>query len=204
MLDPKHPLAELLRRDQRYHFDSYVFVFDSLRYAQEKLNMGRVAAASPGQDGGGNEPPEDASEFDDPSSFDASAEFENDDFDEEFEKQLDAEFEPDFDEEMLAPERHVSGQDLCEAIRCYALTQYGLLAQNVFHHWGIHSTDDFGEIVFNLIDIGQMRKTDNDRREDFKNVYDFAKGLTGGAVFADDPANPPDRPASGDDAEPSA
>ena len=198
MLDPKHPLAELLRRDQRYHFDSYVFVFDSLRYAQEKLNMGRVAATSPGQEGPA---PEATGE----KAHDEAVDFEElGEFDEDFDEDLDSDFQPDFDEELpVPPERHVSGQDLCEAIRCYALSQYGLLARNVFHHWGIHKTDDFGEIVFNLIDIGQMRKTDSDRREDFKNVYDFAEGLSGVGVFAEDP--PSQRGSqSGDDAEPSA
>ena len=70
-------------------------------------------------------------------------------------------------------ERHVTGRQLCEAIRLYALRQYGALAKNVLNHWGVHSTGDFGEIVFNLIDIGQMRKTDSDRREDFDQVFDF-------------------------------
>jgi uncharacterized repeat protein (TIGR04138 family) len=74
-------------------------------------------------------------------------------------------------------ERHVTGQQLCEAIRRYAIEQYGLLAKSVFNAWGVYSTSDFGEIVFNLIDIGQMKKTDSDRREDFDNVFDFDDGL---------------------------
>jgi uncharacterized repeat protein (TIGR04138 family) len=76
----------------------------------------------------------------------------------------------DLDEQV---EHHVSGQELCEAIRLYALEQYGLVAQCVLGHWGVRSTSDFGEIVFNLIDIKKMKKTDHDRREDFDNVYDF-------------------------------
>jgi len=70
-------------------------------------------------------------------------------------------------------ERHVSGQQLCEGIRHYALRQYGLMAKTVLNSWGISSTSDFGELVFNLIRIGHMRKTKDDRREDFDNVYDF-------------------------------
>jgi len=70
-------------------------------------------------------------------------------------------------------ERHVSGQQLCEGIRHYALRQYGLMAKTVLNSWGIFSTSDFGELVFNLIRIGHMRKTKDDRREDFDNVYDF-------------------------------
>ena len=76
-------------------------------------------------------------------------------------------------EEGEAPERHVSGRELCEAIRRFALEQYGLMAKTVLNNWGIHKTGDFGEIVFNLIRVGQMRKTATDRREDFDDVYDF-------------------------------
>ncbi len=42
------------------------------------------------------------------------------------------------------------------------------MSKSVLNEWGVRNTGDFGEIVFNLIDIGQMRKTDNDRREDFE------------------------------------
>ena len=69
--------------------------------------------------------------------------------------------------------RHVSGQQLCEGIRGYALNQYGMLASAVLRLWNIHSTLDFGRIVFALIEAGQMQKTDEDTIEDFRNVYDF-------------------------------
>lgn len=71
------------------------------------------------------------------------------------------------------PERHVSGQELCEAARRYGLQQYGFLAPTVLATWGIRRTEDFGEIVFNMIEIGQMRKTKADKREDFHGVYEF-------------------------------
>ncbi|MGI9455419.1 MAG: Minf_1886 family protein [Aeoliella sp.] len=74
-------------------------------------------------------------------------------------------------------ERHVSGQDLCEATRQYAVEQYGLVARNVLAHWGIGATSDIGEIVFNMIGIGKMRKTEHDCREDFDEVYDFDQAL---------------------------
>ncbi|MCH2118493.1 MAG: hypothetical protein MK161_12415 [Pirellulales bacterium] len=130
MVDPQHPIADLLARDRRYKFDAYAFVFDALRYAQEKLEMG---------------------------SDDLSADKEGDPHDK--------------------PEQHITGQELCEAIRCYALEQYGLMAKGVLNYWGIRSTGDIGEIVFNLIEIGQMRKTPEDRREDFDDVFDFVEGL---------------------------
>jgi uncharacterized repeat protein (TIGR04138 family) len=77
------------------------------------------------------------------------------------------------EEESDEPQQHVSGQELCEAIRHYALRQYGYMAKTVLNSWGIHGTGDFGEIVFNLIRYGRMRKTKDDRREDFDDVYDF-------------------------------
>ena len=69
--------------------------------------------------------------------------------------------------------RHVTGQQLCEACRLYATEQYGYLAKIVLATWGIQSTSDFGELVYNLIRIEQMRKSDTDRREDFNEVYSF-------------------------------
>ena len=76
------------------------------------------------------------------------------------------------------PERHVSGRELCEAARLYALQQYGYLAPTVLGAWGVHNTGDFGEIVFNMIEIGQMRKTRHDKREDFHDVYDFSAAFS--------------------------
>lgn len=81
------------------------------------------------------------------------------------------------DEAARESERHLTGQQLCEAIRVYALEQYGYMAKCVLNSWGVHNTGDFGEIVFNLIAIGQMRKTPDDRREDFDDVFDFETGL---------------------------
>jgi uncharacterized repeat protein (TIGR04138 family) len=70
-------------------------------------------------------------------------------------------------------EHHLTGQQLCDAIRVYALEQFGYLAKIVLQSWGVHSTSDFGEIVYNLIRIKEMRKSKHDRREDFDNQYDF-------------------------------
>ena len=77
------------------------------------------------------------------------------------------------DDEAEGPQRHVTGQELCEAIRRFALQQFGLMAKTVLNSWGVYKTGDFGEIVFNMIKIGRMRKTPHDRREDFDDVYDF-------------------------------
>lgn len=80
--------------------------------------------------------------------------------------------------EIPHPDRHLSGQQLCEASRLYALEQFGLMAKTVLASWGIKTTDDLGEIVYNLIKVDLMKKSDNDRREDFDSVFDFESGLT--------------------------
>lgn len=87
-------------------------------------------------------------------------------------------------------EKHLTGQQLCEAIRLYALEQFGYMAKTVLNHWGVYTTSDFGEIVFNLIRIKQMKKTRDDRREDFDDVFDFDAGLTQSFKIV-----PPSRPA---------
>ncbi|HSU69496.1 MAG TPA: Minf_1886 family protein [Tepidisphaeraceae bacterium] len=76
--------------------------------------------------------------------------------------------------------RHVSGQQLCEGLREFALKEWGLLAHTVLKRWGILSTLDFGRIVFALIDAGQMQKTDDDNLEDFRNVFDFKQAFEAG------------------------
>jgi uncharacterized repeat protein (TIGR04138 family) len=99
-------------------------------------------------------------------------------------------------EELRLPEgdvrtvRHVTGQDLSHALKQYAHHQYGYLAKLVLAGWGIHSTSDFGEIVYNLIKIGEMTKSPEDRREDFDDVFDFEQALMRDFVFttADVPA----------------
>jgi uncharacterized repeat protein (TIGR04138 family) len=68
---------------------------------------------------------------------------------------------------------HVGGTDLCEGLRDLAIRQWGLMAPAVLAHWGIHSTLDFGKMVFALVDNGFLQKQPQDSLDDFKNVYDF-------------------------------
>ncbi len=69
--------------------------------------------------------------------------------------------------------RHVSGRELCEGLRDFGQRQYGLLARTVLSRWGIRSTEDFGRIIFAMVDAGLMRKTDEDTIDDFVGVYTF-------------------------------
>lgn len=69
--------------------------------------------------------------------------------------------------------RQISGAELAEGLREYALQQFGPLAMTVLNRWGIHTTRDFGEIVFVLLDAGLLGKTEEDRIEDFDDLYSF-------------------------------
>jgi len=69
--------------------------------------------------------------------------------------------------------RHVSGPELLEGLRQYALKEFGPMVMTVFDSWGIHSSEDIGNMVFNLIGAGIFGKTEEDSIEDFRNVYDF-------------------------------
>lgn len=69
--------------------------------------------------------------------------------------------------------RHVTGQELLAGIRTYALEQYGPMTLMLLHDWGIQRGEDFGEIVFNLVEHEIFSKTETDSREDFAGGYDF-------------------------------
>jgi uncharacterized repeat protein (TIGR04138 family) len=73
--------------------------------------------------------------------------------------------------------RHVTGQQLAQGCRDLARQEFGLMAKTVFQRWGIKSTDDFGEMVYNLIGVELLSKTDADKKEDFHNVYDLEAEL---------------------------
>ena len=73
----------------------------------------------------------------------------------------------------IGEKRHISGAELLEGIREFAIKQFGPLVKIVFNKWGVHRTDDFGEIVFNLVEAGLMGKTDTDSKSDFNSIYNF-------------------------------
>jgi uncharacterized repeat protein (TIGR04138 family) len=73
--------------------------------------------------------------------------------------------------------RHVSGPELLDGVRRYALKEFGPLVMTVFDNWGIHSCEGVGNMVFNLIGAGVFGKTEEDSIEDFKNVYDFEEAF---------------------------
>ena len=123
-------LADVVKRDPRYTYEAYEFLFHAMHYTQKRL---------------GREPP------------------------------------PDPGEEAAAdPRHHVTGPELLEGARALALQEFGLMARTVFRMWGICKTGDFGEMVFNLVDAKLMSKTDEDCREDFRDVFDLDEALVRG------------------------
>ncbi|HTQ37983.1 MAG TPA: Minf_1886 family protein [Pirellulales bacterium] len=158
MLDPAHPLAKLLQSDKRYKFEAYAFVFESLNYAQEKMGLGQEQPTEE------EEAEPTAKHKEEPAAKRKQ------------EPTAKRKEEPEAKRKRKL-ERHMTGQQLCEAIRQYALEQFGLMAKAVLNSWGVRSTSDIGNIVFNLIEIGQMRKTKQDSREDFNDVFDFDTAL---------------------------
>ena len=92
-----------------------------------------------------------------------------------------------FEEEPMLPheERHIRGQELCIGLRNLAIARWGLMAPVVLKHWNIHRTEDFGRIVFALVEDGVMSKTPDDTIEDFRGVYDFDEAFCREALLAD-------------------
>jgi uncharacterized repeat protein (TIGR04138 family) len=121
-------LAEVVRRDPRFAYEAYEFLYEALNHTQKML--GRLPAGEI--------------------------------------------------TEGAERQHHVSGPELLEGIRDLALREFGFMARTVFHLWGIQRTDDFGDIVFNLVEAGLMNKTDEDTRQDFHDVYDLDQALVQG------------------------
>lgn len=82
--------------------------------------------------------------------------------------------------EQAEPDHHITGRELLEGICDLARREFGLMAPVVFERWGVQRTDDFGEIVFALINANALSKNDSDRLEDFQNVFDLERALTDG------------------------
>lgn len=84
----------------------------------------------------------------------------------------------DYTQKMVAKStkekiRHVSGQELLQGIRAFGMEQFGPMTLTVFNEWGIHRCEDFGELVFNMVEQHLLAKTREDSRADFQGGYDF-------------------------------
>jgi uncharacterized repeat protein (TIGR04138 family) len=79
--------------------------------------------------------------------------------------------------------RHVSGQELCLALRDIAIQRWGMLARTVLERWNIRSTIDFGNMVYLLVNNDFMKKTDEDSLEDFRDVFNFEQAFSQACTF---------------------
>lgn len=78
---------------------------------------------------------------------------------------------------------HVTGEELLDGIKDYTLEEFGPMSRTVLEYWGIKTTGDFGEIVFNMIDAGLLTRTDKDSKKDFQNRYDFKEAFDKGHKY---------------------
>ena len=124
---PQELLQQLCRRDTRYPFEAYDFVYQALGYVQHEMKKKGTTKEGP---------------------------------------------------------NHVTGQQLSEGCRDFALQEYGMMASTVLKSWNIQETADIGELVYNLININLMTRTETDRKEDFHDVYDMKKAFTNGFSFS--------------------
>lgn len=91
---------------------------------------------------------------------------------------------------LPADDRHVSGAELLRGACELAVREFGLMAPVVFRRWGIGATDDIGAIVFRLIELEDLSKSDRDAPDDFRGVFDLDKALADGFELTLDDARP--------------
>jgi uncharacterized repeat protein (TIGR04138 family) len=89
----------------------------------------------------------------------------------------------DFTQKLIGREnqgkiRHVTGHELLDGLRQYALLQFGPMTVTVLDEWGVRNCKDFGDIVFNMVEIGLLAKTEKDSRDDFQGGYDFTDAFS--------------------------
>ncbi len=93
--------------------------------------------------------------------------------------ELDEAAEAELESGRDIPSRHITGAQLCDGLRRFALQEYGLLARTVLRRWNVLRCEDFGQIVFTMVEAGIMHKTHDDRIEDFQGIFDFGSAFTG-------------------------
>lgn len=100
-------------------------------------------------------------------------------------------------ERLADPERrHLSGQELLRGAVALARREFGVMAPTVFREWGVRSSTDLGEIVFQLVGVGQLRARREDRIEDFAAGPDLMHALSDGLDFGGPWPGAPGSPAA--------
>lgn len=83
----------------------------------------------------------------------------------------------DFTMRRVGVRRHVSATELVRGLCDNAKRRFGLFAYTVLTKWGLDTSDDVGEVVFQLIDVGILSRQESDARADFNRVVDFREAL---------------------------
>jgi uncharacterized repeat protein (TIGR04138 family) len=73
---------------------------------------------------------------------------------------------------------HISGQELLDGFRRYAIQEFGPMAGEIMKSWGFSNGSDIGNVVFNLVNRNLLGKTENDSLSDFKNGLDFERAFS--------------------------
>ena len=146
-------LARILTRAPRYSIHIYEFVMDALQDLEKKPPR-RAKPRRPDSSRGSSK---------------SSASMGN--------SPQGAEPKPKPKSKSRLSDSHVTGQTLCATMRDLAIRQYGMMAAIVWSHWGVRSTSDIGNVVYNLIEAGELQKNEGDSRSDFDDVFDFAEAF---------------------------
>lgn len=73
---------------------------------------------------------------------------------------------------------HVNGSELCSGVCALAVREFGQMANTVFRLWMVHTTDDIGQVVFNLIEMGLLAQSDQDDMADFHDLFCLELAMT--------------------------
>ncbi len=87
-------------------------------------------------------------------------------------------------------DQHVSGAELLRGVCDLAIREFGMMASMVFTRWGVLTTDDIGTMVFNLIQVELLSKSDRDAPEDFHDLFDLHRALNEGFELVLDGSRP--------------
>lgn len=164
--DESFSIYQLVRQDPRYPAEAYHFVREAMAYAADLFELGTDC-------GSASDLSTEPQGADDSPLSDADLAAEDQHLSELQEYAADFDLDIDSPRHQVRRERHLTGQQLCEAIRLFALNQFGYMAKVVLNNWGITHTGCFGDLVYNMIDIGLMKKSGKDKRRHFDDVFDF-------------------------------
>ena len=90
--------------------------------------------------------------------------------------------------------RHDTAEELVAGSLDYAVSEYGFLAAAVIRSWGLLSGEDFGNIVYNMIDAKLLSASKDDSPADFLCHPDLADELQhriDSRLLVPDPPPPP-------------